>query len=95
MAPREEVRNKAANVVGNERFLTVHLAAPIEVCRARDQEGLYGAADEGDVSPIFRVCLSRMKVPLQPDLLLETDQFSPAECVHALLQLLKERKFLT
>ena len=34
LAPEEAVRQKAADVVGRERFLVVHLDAPIEVCRA-------------------------------------------------------------
>ncbi|MCA9267749.1 MAG: adenylyl-sulfate kinase, partial [Planctomycetales bacterium] len=50
VAPSEAARRKAAGVVGEERFLVVHLNAPVEVCRARDKEGLYGAADAGDIA---------------------------------------------
>ena len=46
-APEDAVRKKAAKVVGADRFLVVHLSAPVEVCRKRDQEGLYEAADQG------------------------------------------------
>ena len=41
VAPDEAVRQKAAEVIGRDRFLVVHLDAPIEVCRERDQEGVY------------------------------------------------------
>ena len=50
LAPQEEVRQKAAEVVGRQKFLVVHLDAPVEVCRARDQEGLYAAADSGEIA---------------------------------------------
>ena len=39
VAPSEEVRRKAAGELGEERLLVVHLSAPVEVCRERDQDG--------------------------------------------------------
>ena len=39
VAPEEAVRQKAAATVGSDRFLLIHLSAPIDVCRQRDTEG--------------------------------------------------------
>ncbi len=50
VAPREDVRQRAAQVVGPERFLVVHLNAPLEVCRQRDQGGQYAKADGGEIA---------------------------------------------
>lgn len=50
LAPEEATRRKAAEVIGRERFLVVHLDASVEVCRARDQEGLYAKADSGEIA---------------------------------------------
>ena len=41
VAPSEPVRQRAAEVVGRERFLIVHLSAPVEVCRRRTQGDEY------------------------------------------------------
>ena len=50
LAPDEAVRDKAREVVGRERFLVVHLATPLDVCRSRDTRGLYAQADAGEIA---------------------------------------------
>ncbi len=90
LAPREEVRQKAAEVVGSDRFLVVHLNAPIDVCRQRDQEGMYGAADEGEIAN-FPGVSSPYEVPTNPDLVLGTHELDVDECVERIINLLAER----
>ena len=93
LAPREAVRQKAADVVGHERFLVIHLDAPIEVCRQRDQEGLYGAADTGEIAN-FPGVSTPYEPPAGADLVLATDKLSIDQCVEQVLELLKERNFI-
>ena len=92
-SPREDVRLKARDVVGADRFLIVHLDAPVEVCRERDTEGLYGAADAGDIAN-FPGVSSNYEPPEEPDLYLETDKLSVDECVEKVLDLMAERSFV-
>jgi bifunctional enzyme CysN/CysC len=91
LAPREAVRQKAADVVGRQRFLVVHLDAPISVCRERDQEGLYGAADAGDIAN-FPGVSTPYEPPVEADLVLATDKLSVNQCVEKILKLLEERE---
>jgi bifunctional enzyme CysN/CysC len=93
LAPSEDVRQKAAEVIGRERFLVVHLDAPVEVCRERDQEGLYGAADKGEIAS-FPGVSAPYEPPREPDLVLDTDQFSVEECVRRLVELIEQRQFI-
>ena len=93
VAPSEEVRQRAAAVVGEERFLVVHLDAPIDVCRARDQEGLYGAADEGEIEN-FPGVSSPYETPETAALVLETDSISIDQCVSQIMGLLQDRGVL-
>ncbi len=93
MAPSEEVRQRAAQVVGADRFLVVHLSAPIELCRERDKEGLYGAADAGDIAD-FPGVSAPYEPPTQPDLVLDTAVESTDDCVSKIVQLLEQKKFL-
>lgn len=93
LAPEEAVRQKVADVVGRERFLIVHLSAPIEVCRQRDQEGLYGAADKGEIAN-FPGVSAPYEVPTSPDLVLNTHEISVEECVKQVEGLLKGRGIL-
>ena len=50
VAPSEDVRMKAVDVVGSDRFLTVHVATPLDACRLRDEEGAYAKADSGEIA---------------------------------------------
>ena len=90
VAPDEAVRQKAAAAIGRERFLVVHLSAPIEVCRQRDSEGHYELADSGEMA-LFPGVSSPYEPPAQPDLVLETDKRPVEECVEAILALLERR----
>ncbi|BBO30572.1 sulfate adenylyltransferase subunit CysN [Lacipirellula parvula] len=91
LAPEESVRLKAAEVVGRERFLVVHLDAPVDVCRARDQEGLYSKADSGEIAN-FPGVSAPYETPSKPDLVLDTAKLPVDECVKQVLELLAARK---
>jgi adenylylsulfate kinase-like enzyme len=80
-------------LIGAERFLVVHLDAPIEVCRARDQEGLYGAADSGRI-PHFPGVSFDYEAPVAPDLVLPTSEWDVGRCVDAILALLRAREII-
>lgn len=90
MAPVEDVRQKAKSVVGDDSFLVVYLKAPVEVCRQRDKEGLYGAADAGEIGN-FPGVTARYEEPENADLILETDKTSPEDCVEKIWQLLESK----
>jgi bifunctional enzyme CysN/CysC len=90
LAPEEAVRQRAAEVVGRDRFLVVHLAAPLDVCRARDKEGLYGAAEAGDIAN-FPGISAPYEEPPQPDLVLPTHELPVDQCVEQIVKLLQER----
>jgi bifunctional enzyme CysN/CysC len=93
IAPSEEVRLKAKELVGVDKFVVVHLDAPIEVCRARDTAGQYKKADEGLISN-FPGVSSPYEPPTAPDLVLKTDKIGVQECVEKVVGLLKARGIL-
>ena len=90
VAPDEAIRQKAAEVIGRERFLVVHLSAPVEVCRQRDTEGHYQLADKGEIT-LFPGVSSPYEPPVQPDLILPTHQTGVNDCVEQLMKLLETR----
>ncbi|MFM8890780.1 MAG: adenylyl-sulfate kinase [Planctomycetia bacterium] len=90
VAPDEGIRRKAAERVGADRFLVVHLSAPVDVCRTRDTDGHYALADRGDL-PNFPGVSAPYEPPVEPDLVLPTHQWPVARCVDALLKLLETR----
>jgi bifunctional enzyme CysN/CysC len=93
VAPSEEVRQRARDVVSRERFLTVYVATPIDACRKRDVEGAYGKADVGEIAN-FPGVSAPYETPESPDLALRTDQSSIDECVDQIMTLLNQRGVL-
>ncbi len=93
IAPDAAVRDKAAELIGRERYLTVFVDAPLELCRARDPRGHYTLADEGKL-PSLPGAGASYEAPTQPDLRLDTAQQTLEECVERVLELLRTRKLI-
>ncbi|MFM7074183.1 MAG: sulfate adenylyltransferase subunit CysN [Planctomycetota bacterium] len=93
VAPDEAVRQKAADVVGRERFLVVHLDCPVDICRQRDSDGHYKLADSGEIA-LFPGVSAPYEQPAAPDLRLETATLGVDECVERIVELLEQRGVL-
>jgi bifunctional enzyme CysN/CysC len=94
VAPNKLARRRAREVIGNERFIVVHLSAPIEVCRQRDQEGLYALADTGQVANFPGVSYP-YEAPEKANLVLPTHEISVKEAVDRIVALLDKRDIIT
>jgi bifunctional enzyme CysN/CysC len=94
MAPNAEVREKAAELIGKDRFLVIHVDAPVEVCRQRDPRGHYQSAEQGQM-PGLPGAGSAYEVPKSPDLVLATNELSIDECVEKVVELLRARKLIS
>ena len=90
VAPDEAVRQKAADRVGRDRFLVVHLSAPLEVCRQRDTDGHYPLADAGAITN-FPGVSAPYEPPSTPDLVIPTHEWPVGKCVDAVVGLLESR----
>lgn len=93
VAPSEEVRQKAAQAIGSDQFLTIHLDAPVNICRERDGDGMYAKADAGEISN-FPGVSSEYEPPVDPALKLNTAVLSVDECVDRIIALLEEKDAL-
>jgi bifunctional enzyme CysN/CysC len=93
VAPSEEVRQRAAEVVGRDRFLVVHLAAPIEICRERAEGNPYAEAEAGEIANFPGVSFP-YDTPASPDLTLPTHELSVDDCVDQIMTLLSAQGIL-
>ena len=93
VAPDAVIREKAADRIGRERFLVVHLAAPVEVCRQRDSSGGYAKADAGEITD-FPGVTAPYQPPPKPDLVIPSHEWPLAKSVEAVLALLESRGVL-
>lgn len=75
ISPYESDRENAREIVGEERFITVYVSTPLEVCEERDTKGLYRKAREGRISN-FTGINSPYEVPSNPDITVDTAEYS-------------------
>jgi bifunctional enzyme CysN/CysC len=92
-APEAAVRHRVRELIGSDRYLEVHVDATEETRRARDPNGLYRAADAGEVVDLPGVT-TLYEAPVDPDLRVDTSASTVAEGVAAILSLLAEHGFL-
>lgn len=85
IAPNESVRQRAAKVVGDEKFVVVHLDPPPEVSAERDSKKEDSDGERSD--PDFQK-------PENADLVLDTSKLDTAACVDKIVELLESRKLI-
>jgi bifunctional enzyme CysN/CysC len=90
VAPSATVREKARQAVGSDRFLEIHLSAPIETCRAREESGMYARADAGEIADVSGVS-APYEPPAHPDLALDTSVVGVDACVDAIMTVVEGR----
>ncbi|HTO19220.1 MAG TPA: sulfate adenylyltransferase subunit CysN [Pseudomonas sp.] len=89
VAPSAEGREQARALIGAERLITVYVQASPLVCRERDPQGLYAAGEENIPGESFPY-----DVPLDADLVVNTQAHSVEECVRQVLALLRARALI-
>ncbi len=87
VAPNEETRQRAAEVIGQENFIVIHLNAPDEICAERHR-ALKQNFDESVEVP------TNYEIPAETDLVIHTDTNSPEECVQQVMELLNTKNVI-
>ena len=86
VAPDAEGREQAKAVVGAERLITVYVQASPQVCQERDPQGLYAAGGDNIPGESFPY-----DIPLDADLVIDTQSVPVEEGVKQVLDLLRAR----
>lgn len=88
VAPNQSVRERVAEVIGKDRFVTVH-------CTANESTRLDRNEKKVQVSrPRSSTDVTVYEVPESPDLVLDTSSTSIAECVASVIDLLQGKKII-
>ena len=75
---------------GNISFVEVHVSASLSACERRDPKGLYRKARAGEITG-FTGIDAPYEPPLEPDLVLPTDELTVESCVERLLSFVLPR----
>ncbi len=92
VSPYADIRDKvrARHAEGGTPFLEVHVATPVEVCAERDVKGLYADQRAGHIKGLTGVD-DPYEAPVAPEVRLETQRQSLADCVYSIYVALAER----
>lgn len=88
ISPQAESRDQARSLFNANQFFEVYLSTPLAVCEQRDPKGLYHLARGGDIAQ-FTGISAGYEVPANPDLVLQTHQYTISECLERLLAMLE------
>ncbi len=86
ISPYREVRDENRRLIG--RFVEVYCKCPLEALRARDIKGMYAKAERGEI-PNFTGVSDPYEEPLNPEVVVETDQETVEESVAKIVRTLE------
>lgn len=85
ISPYRIDRQLVRQIIGDGRFVEVHVNAPIEICESRDPKGLYAKARAGEIKD-FTGISAPYERPENPEIELRTDRLSVTESVERILR---------
>lgn len=93
ISPFVKDRERVRNLLPHGDFLEIYCRCSLEVCEDRDVKGLYKRARAGEIKE-FTGISSPYEEPLNPELILDTDQQSIDRGVDQVLAMLRQRGVL-
>jgi bifunctional enzyme CysN/CysC len=88
ISPYQDDRDKARAAAPN-MFHEIHIKADLETCEGRDPKGLYKKARGGDIKQ-FTGIDSPYEAPVNPDLVVDTQNNDIETCVRQVVNYIKE-----
>lgn len=90
ISPYRSDRDRNRALLKKGEFIEIFVKAPLRVCEERDPKGLYQKARAGKI-PEFTGISAPYEEPLEPELILETDQLSVEESTQKIVDYLEEK----
>ncbi|MCW2971809.1 MAG: cysC [Thermoleophilia bacterium] len=91
ISPYREARDTARAVIGD--FAEIYVKAPLQVCADRDTKGLYAKAMSGELKEFTGVS-DPYEEPLNPELVLDTENATPEDNANRVLAWMEEHGYL-
>jgi adenylyl-sulfate kinase len=89
ISPYREIRDEARQMMDG-RFIEAYVKASVEVCERRDAKGLYAKARAGEIKEFTGVS-DPYEPPLDPELVLETEEETPEQSAERIIAFLEAR----
>jgi sulfate adenylyltransferase len=93
VSPYRAARSACRHMVGDDRFIEIYVATPLEVREQRDTKGMYARARKGEIRG-FTGFTDSYEEPLDPEIRLTTTDNSPEEDARQIIWYLMDGGFL-
>lgn len=93
ISPFRVERQLARELVADDEFIEVHVAASLAVCEARDPKGLYKKARAGQI-PNFTGIDSAYEAPQNPEIVIDTGRYDLQACAEQLTDYLIQKRYI-
>jgi len=90
ISPLASQRELVKTIIGEDRYIEIHVSTSLEECERRDVKGLYAKARSGDI-PEFTGISSPYEIPLKPDLVIDTEGMDLGDSLAPVLDLVLEK----
>jgi adenylylsulfate kinase len=91
ISPYRSMRQYVRENVHN--FTEVWVKCSLETCKRRDPKGLYKKAESGTISN-FTGIQDTYEPPLKPEIVVDTEEEMPTQCVEKILNYLRTNKYI-
>ena len=88
ISPFSKDRNKARKLITSDDFVEIYCKASLEKCESRDVKGLYKRARAGEIKNYTGID-SPYEIPENPELIIDTDNYSLEDSVSNILEFLE------
>jgi adenylylsulfate kinase len=89
ISPFQKDRNLSKQIIGKENYFEVFVDCSLEACENRDVKGMYKQARKGELES-FTGISSPYEIPINPQLIIQTEQLNLKQSVELLLESIKE-----
>jgi sulfate adenylyltransferase len=93
VSPYRAVRDEVRAMVGGDRFVEIFVDTPLEECERRDIKGMYAKARRGEIKG-FTGIDDPYEPPLNPEITLDTVNFTPEENARRIYDWLAQQGFV-
>lgn len=93
ISPFRNDRKIVRDLMEEHEFVEIFMSTPLEICEQRDPKGLYKRARQGEIKN-FTGIDSDYEEPENPELVINTAQYSISECVEQIIDYLKSNNIL-
>lgn len=90
ISPYREDREMARQIIGENKFIEIHVCTPLSVCEGRDTKGMYKLAKAGEIAAFTGVS-APYEAPVSAALTLDTSAMEVTACVDRIIGMLSPR----